>query len=294
MMSVGDGHSAQFETPDVTAAPPKTRVLLLVEDNPGDAELVIDLLAESRDENYQVVHVYRITDAIERLQSTAVDVVVLDLRLPDCSGVDSVKALHESAGKVPIVVLTGTDDEQLALSCIDAGAQDYLPKSEIRAQNLKRAIGYAITRIREAQLRELQETLERYRALSSASQVTTVTAALAGSGAVSMRRPEVFARLVVQYYALLELSLLQRRDALATSRPEMELIVTILGDVNGGPRDLLDVHVAALERTIAQQNNSRARALLLEARLLALEMMGLLVDYYRVGYRRRSIGGAPP
>ena len=64
----------------------------------------------------------------------------------------------------------------------------------------------------------------------------------------------------------------------------MERVVTIIGGANGGPRDLLDVHVAALEHVFERVPN--AGAFVYEARLVALEMMGLLVDYYRVGYRR--------
>ena len=118
-----------------------TRVLLLVEDNPGDAQFVSELLAHADRDNYRILHAARMADAVEQLRRVHVDVVVVDLRLPDCAGVDTVRAIREHASHIPIVVLTGSDDEQLALSCIDAGAQDYLAKTEVRTQNLKRAIG---------------------------------------------------------------------------------------------------------------------------------------------------------
>jgi DNA-binding response OmpR family regulator len=216
-------------------------------------------------------------------------VVVLDLRLPDCAGVDTVKTVREVASDVPIVVLTGSDDEQLAMDCIDAGAQDYLPKTEVRAQNLRRALGYAITRIRDAQVRHLQETLARYRTLSSATQATTVTAALAGSGAIAQRNAPAFARLVQSYYGLLQPFLARETDRLDAPVAAKEIIITTLGDAGGGPRDLLDVHVAALDQALALHLDPHARSIVYESRLLALEMMGLLVDYYRVGHRRRSL-----
>ena len=275
----------------MTTGSPKTRVLLLVEDNPGDAQLVRELLAQADRENYHILHTARLSEAVNTLRSTTVDVVVLDLRLPDSSGVNSVKTIREQGGQIPIVVLTGSEDEQLAHACIDAGAQDYLAKAEVRTQNLKRAIGYAITRIREAQVRELQDTLERYRALSSATQSTTVTAALTGSGAIAARNPESFESIVRAYFALLEPYLSRRADRLDAPRATMERIITILGDAGGGPRDLLDVHVAALDRAIAQSDTPHSWSVVLEARLLALEMMGLLVDYYRVGHRRRFVEG---
>lgn len=273
--------------PDKHMMDSKARVLLLVEDNPGDADLVAELLSEPSRERYRIIHVSRLDDGIEILRSQTVDVVVLDLALPDCSGLASLQAMRAQEKSVPIVVLTGTDDDELAHACIDAGAQDYLPKSEIRAQSLRRAIGYAISRLREAQVRELQAVLERFRALSSATQRTTVTAAIAGSGAVAMRDPRTFEQLVSSYFVLLEPYLHRQADTVVAPRTAMERIIAALGDVGGGPRDLLDVHVAALERALTRHPDDHSQSIVLEARLLALEMMGLLVDYYRVGHRRR-------
>ena len=72
------------------------------------------------------------------------------------------------------------------------------------------------------------------------------------------------------------------------------IFVTELGDLGGGPRDLLDMHVAALDRALALYQDPHARAIVYESRLLALQMMGLLVDYYRVGHRRRTLEESKP
>jgi DNA-binding response OmpR family regulator len=268
-----------------------TRVLLLVEDNPGDALLVSEMLDEQHRDRFRILHVPAVADALQALQSTPIDVIVLDLALPDGKGVEVVRAVREAAAEVPIVVLTGLEDEDIALACIDAGAQDYLPKNEVRAQNLKRAIGYAVSRMREAQLRELQRTLAHYRSMSSAGQSTTVTAALSGTGAVSLRSPASYSAIVQSYFALLEPYLLRECDQVVAPREAMEVIVTRLGDAAGGPRDLLEVHVAALDRALSLYDDSHSRTIVFEARLLAVEMMGLLVDYYRVGHRRRDPQG---
>jgi CheY-like chemotaxis protein len=232
------------------------------------------------------VHVPLLSEAVDLIKLNQFAVVLLDLRLPDSTGVESVSTVRGVLGETPIVVLTGTDDEELALACIDAGAQDYLSKTEVRARSLRRAIGYAITRIREAQVREWQETLESYRALSSSAHGTTITAALAGSGAVAVRSPQTFERIAREYFALLTPYLERLEDKVRAPRSAMERIVTFIGDASGGPRDLLDVHVAALDRAITISDDPHSRSLVVEARLLALEMMGLLVDYYRVGMRR--------
>lgn len=271
----------------------QTRILLLIEDNAGDAELVRDFLAEAQSDGYEVLHTPRLSDALERLRTTQVDVILLDLNLPDSDGIASLKAVQQSAKGVPIVVLTGEADEHTALACIDAGAQDYLSKGDVRSRELRRAIGYAITRQRESQLRELRDMLERYRALSSSSSTTMMTAALSGSGAVSVRLPDTFAILVADYTKLLEAFIVAAREKASTFRFDMERIVATLGDANGGPRDLIDVHVAAFDRVIAGRGESLGGSFVLEGRLVALEMMGILVDYYRVGHRRRSWGGAP-
>lgn len=277
-------------------ATPHARVLLLIEDNPADADLVEELLdSPGADiERYEILRATRISDAIEKLKSAHVDVVLLDLRLPDGAGVASLQSIRATDQHVPIVVLTGTDDERLAMSCISAGAQDYLCKGDIRPAPLRRAIGYAISRLREAQLREIEETLLRYRALSSTSSRTSVTAALAGTGAVRERYPGTFDDIVQSYSQVILLYCERLARRIDKPREAMEQLVTMLGDSGAGPRDLVDVHVAALAQTVKNVEGKRESSILVEARLLALEMMGLLVDYYRVGLRRQRPGRAKP
>jgi CheY-like chemotaxis protein len=273
---------------NLSAPAPTTRVLLLVEDNPGDADLVREMLEVAAEGQFQVHHVTRLNEAIDKLKTAEVDVVLLDLRLPDGSGVQSVESVRSVAGEVPIVVLTGTDDEKLALSCIDAGAQDFLFKGEVRPVALRRAIGYAITRLREAQLRELQDTLERYRELTGGAR-TSVTASLAGMGALRQRLPAEFTDCVGLYRRLVDDYLEQLVLRRPKPRHEMERLATVLGDAGAGPRDLLDVHVSALDEAVKGKDGERSRSLAVEGRLLALEMMGLLLDYYRMGLRRRFV-----
>lgn len=272
----------------MAADTPTTRIVLLVEDNPADANIVQELLTEAGgSQRYQILQVARVSEAVEKLHQFKTDVILLDLRLPDATGVQTVTEVRKASRDVPIVVLTGVDDEELAMACMDAGAQDYLSKGEIHAKVLRRAIGYAITRIRETQLRELQQLLAGYRDLSSSSSTTSVTSALAGSGALRIRHPKVFAGLVKDYISVLDPYLNHLITRLDKPREKMEVIATHLGELTGGPRDLLDIHVAALDQTIGGDTSERERSFAVEGRLLALEMMGLLVDFYRVGHRRK-------
>jgi len=260
--------------------------ILIVEDSLGTVEIIIDLLNKIRPDFYRVTHASDIEDAIRQLSENVVDVILLDLHLPDGVGVEAVRAVRQAAGRTPIVAITGMDDESLALACIDAGAIDYLFKNDLRTTHLRRAICYAVSQTPRRRLLEPQETLEQYRLLSSATAATTVTAALSGTGAVRERHPEIFQELVSKYLELFHLYLDQLIIQKSKPKDQMEALTTLLGDSGGGPRDLLDVHVAALDEIVHGNENDRTKSQAVEGRLLALEMMGLLVDYYRVGNRR--------
>lgn len=257
--------------------------LLLVEDNPADAELIEDLLEQAQVQQFQIVRVSRIADAIEKLKQHTIDIVLLDLRLPDSSGTKSVEMLRAVTDNTPIVVLTGIDDEELALACISAGAQDYLLKGEIRSIMLRRTIGYAISRLREAQLRDIRTTLMRLRNLSMVTPITHPKATHEKSIPLHERAPQIYHNMVGIYLDLLSAYLDYLLKKGAKPRDQMIHLITQLGDMDTGPRDLLDIHIAALDILLAQHSAERARLMAIEGRLLALELMGLLVDYYRVG-----------
>lgn len=139
----------------------KTRVVLLVEDNPGDAELIRELLVDAAGPAQEVVHVSCLKDAEAPLRELAVDVVLLDLRLPDGNDIECVRTVRSYASEIPIVVLTGVvDDVNLAFSCIENGAQDYLSKQSANREGLWRAIGYAIARARESNERSRADALK--------------------------------------------------------------------------------------------------------------------------------------
>jgi PAS domain S-box-containing protein len=133
--------------------------LVLVEDNPGDAELIKELLSDPFGD---VAHVSTLGQALEVVRSGSVRAVLLDLRLPDGSGVECVSAIRALAEELPIIVLTGLDDDAMAMSCLRAGAQEYLSKSEIQPRSLTRAIDYAITRASEGALRRKADALRAH------------------------------------------------------------------------------------------------------------------------------------
>jgi sigma-B regulation protein RsbU (phosphoserine phosphatase) len=122
--------------------------ILLVEDNPGDARLLRETLREAESFPFELAHADRLAAAEERLAAGAFDVVLLDLSLPDAHGLDTVRRTLQAAPEIPIIVLTGLDDETLAVTAVQAGAQDYLVKGRLDGTLLARAIRYACERKR--------------------------------------------------------------------------------------------------------------------------------------------------
>ena len=123
--------------------------VLLVEDNPGDALLTRALLDGAAPGGmFRVTHVERLGDAVTHLARDGSDVVLLDLGLPDAFGVEAVSGLLDVAPDLPLVVLSGHDDERLALEAVLRGAQDYLIKGRSDRALMRRAIRYAIERKR--------------------------------------------------------------------------------------------------------------------------------------------------
>jgi len=120
--------------------------ILLVEDNPGDVRLLEVLLQEGRKQLYSLQHVDSLQKAVAYLTDKKADVVLLDLSLPDCSGLESVRLLRAASPSLPIVILTGTNDDQVALESLQIGAQDYLVKGDISSGILWRCMKYAVER----------------------------------------------------------------------------------------------------------------------------------------------------
>ena len=136
--------------------------VLLVEDNPGDARLLQLTLDEAGTDQFVLTHAKRHDEALKYLKEEEFDIILLDLSLPDSQGLDTFTSTRAKAPDVPIIMLTGLDDESLALESMQHGAQDYLVKGQVDEKLLTRSIKYAIERSRvEMALRESEETARR-------------------------------------------------------------------------------------------------------------------------------------
>jgi diguanylate cyclase (GGDEF)-like protein len=122
--------------------------ILLVEDNPGDIRLVRELLAADQSQSFTLVTAGRQETALAILESQDITAILLDIELPDSSGLDTLLKIHANAPGIPIVVLSSIADEALAVRSVQQGAQDFLVKGYVDAHQLTRSLRYAIERKR--------------------------------------------------------------------------------------------------------------------------------------------------
>ncbi len=128
--------------------PTKPTHILLVEDSPDDADILMEFLNEACPEEFVFTHVFYLRNALEELLRESPDVVLQDLNLPDSEGIETFRRLHAAAPQLPVVVLTGIADETVAIEAVKQGAQDYLVKGEVDANRISRAVRFAIERQR--------------------------------------------------------------------------------------------------------------------------------------------------
>jgi diguanylate cyclase (GGDEF)-like protein/PAS domain S-box-containing protein len=122
------------------------KVLLLIEDNPADARLLREMFDEQSSLRTELMQVETMREAEQQLAGGAIDIILLDLGLPDAQGLEAILRTRASAPLVPLVVLTALDDESMAAQALQAGVQDYLIKGQIDARGLLRALRYAVER----------------------------------------------------------------------------------------------------------------------------------------------------
>ena len=138
------------DPPAAAPSSPKPTRVLLVEDNPGDARLIREFIREVDGQLFEVEGAERLVVALERLAQGGVDLVLLDLSLPDSHGIETFRKLHAAAPNIPAIVLSGLNDESIALQAVHDGAQDYLMKGQGEGRLLVRAMRYALERARTA------------------------------------------------------------------------------------------------------------------------------------------------
>jgi len=137
--------------------------ILIVEDNPADADLMRDALPETGHIRFHSESVPRLSEALARLATGGIDLVLTDLGLPDSQGLATFRELRQAAPDLAIIVVTVSDDEEMAVAAVREGAQDFLIKGQISGNLLVRAVRYAIERKRTEET--LKKGMDKYRIL---------------------------------------------------------------------------------------------------------------------------------
>jgi len=151
---------------------PEALRILMVEDNPGDVRLVKETLTQDQRWPFELHSEGRLAAGLERLQAERFDLVLLDLGLPDAKGIATFQDVQRHAPAVPVVVLTGSDDQEVAVQAIQEGAQDYLVKGAVDGDRLWRAIRYGIERKKSEEANRLAfERLGQIEELKVANQL---------------------------------------------------------------------------------------------------------------------------
>jgi signal transduction histidine kinase len=173
--------------------PRTTRIrALLIEDNPGDARLIREMLRDAGGAANAIdVNVTdRLSSGLQRLNEHGADLVLLDLSLPDSTGLTTFDTLHAAAPSTPIVVLSGLADESVAITAVHHGAQDYLVKGQVDGGTVLRSMRYAIERQRlEAARAELERQRDEFFSSVSHDLRTPVAAIKAAVGVVLANEP---------------------------------------------------------------------------------------------------------
>ena len=157
--------------------------VLLVEDDPADAELIQRTLRQSERNDFELTHVARLGEAVGRLSEEGIDVILLDPGLPDSWGLETFIEIHGKASAVPTVILADLDIQAFAMEAIKLGAQDYLIKGNIDTHILETTIGYAIERKRLE-----YETIAAREAAPEAKRTTKETSAIDRAAFESLRK----------------------------------------------------------------------------------------------------------
>lgn len=272
--------------------------VLIVEDDADFAAILAESLAPSdgADGEFATRHVGDLSKAQDAVATEDWSAILLDLNLPDSTGMSTLKSLHEIV-RAPIVVVTGTRDDRFANTAIRNGAHDLVVKGDLRPDAMRLVVRHAIARHRHyaswieqlGQMIDIEE-IDHLTALTGPRPSSVAGRAL-GLGSIAETAPDVYADITGMYADLLEMSVDRSayKDGVPTDT-EADRIARAMGFAGAGPRDVVDVHTAALRGRLDQASPGARRAYVAEGRNVLVQVMGYLASYYRA----RAVRTATP
>ncbi len=261
--------------------------VLVVEDDPEDATDVREALQGARADGWIRATETTLASAQARLDAEPFDLVLLDLGLPDTDGVSGVEALCSRASPIPVIVMTGLDDETVGLEALKIGAQDYLIKGRANGEVVRRAILYGIERHQLLlNLNAMRERAERERELLRVASVsgsgTEVTQASLSDGPLRNAAPNEFERLTARYAEIVRKSMAEQAFKVSGHvADEVFELVADLGAMYLRPRDLIDIHVSAVKGRSQSRNARTDDYFVSEGRFVLIRALAYLASYYR-------------
>ena len=274
--------------------------VLLIEDDPDDRLLFQEMLDEAEENDFEVECAERLDEGLQRVSDETYDVIILDLTLPDSQGVETVGSARFRAPHVPIIVLTGLDDQTVAMKTLRTGAQDYLVKNRVSGDSLERSIRYAMERQRlERELERAQhlegDTWTRAQAVRDYHHLVSMSederpAPEGEEEATPLPEPDSkalhgllqqYRDFVVSYVHTIRLSEDWPREAL-------QKLVAELAAEGARARDVVRLHLCVLTDFSQRAMPAEYQSFSTDARLALAEVLGQLADTYL----RKTYSGA--
>jgi DNA-binding NarL/FixJ family response regulator len=257
--------------------------VLIIEDNPGDVRLIQEALASVNGDTFNLMPFESLSSALRRLAEGGIDVVLLDLALPDSLGLDSFNSVQAKAPDVPIVVLSGLDHRGVAGEAVRSGAHFYLVKSKLMKERLDQIILQAIERQRMR--REISRVRRREQEAFTQAEMQrqTICDELAAGEPDSSPYPDdsTLFGLCDDYRELALHYVRATRSDEPRPVAEIRLMAQHLAEIHAGGHHAIRLHQRSLSDLAPEEPDP---ALAEDARLLVIELMGRLVDIYLKAY----------
>lgn len=264
--------------------------ILIIEDSKSETAKIKNLLANSEIGKFEIEQEEELVPGLARLVKGGIDVVLLDLNLPDSYGIDTLIRVRTEALAYPIIVLSSIDKPEIAIESMRKGAQDYLVKSKTDCRLLAHSIRYSIERHRLqmklqmhsiSRIEELKNDIKSLEKLRHASP-TTLTSELSGINTLKDGTPDSFDELAKQYGNLIELAVDQRLFKVKHNISDgLHEIADRIGFLRGGPRDVIEIHNTIMKNVCQTDTPQKIKLYSEEGRLMILELIGNLALYYR-------------